>query len=78
LKLLVLLIVLGVAGWWLFGRRRHPAAPRGPARRRPGATGPETMLACAHCGVHLPQAEAFVDATGRHYCSEAHRLAGPR
>jgi len=36
------------------------------------------MLACAHCGVHLPQAEAQMDVAGRPYCGEAHRLLGPR
>ncbi len=36
------------------------------------------MLACAHCGVHLPQADARLDAAGRPYCSDAHRLLGPR
>jgi uncharacterized protein len=36
------------------------------------------MLACAHCGVHLPSADALRDAAGRAYCSDAHRLAGPR
>jgi uncharacterized protein len=77
LKLLVLLIVLGVAAWWLLGRRRRPGPPPAPQRGHTGP-GPETMLACAHCGVHLPRAEAYSDATGRRYCSEAHRLAGPR
>ncbi len=33
---------------------------------------------CAHCGVHLPVSEALHDIGGRVYCSEAHRLAGPR
>jgi hypothetical protein len=35
------------------------------------------LLACAHCGVHLPQAEARMDVAGRPYCSDAHRLLGP-
>jgi uncharacterized protein len=71
-KLLVLLVVLGLVGWLLFGHRRR--APG--ARRRAGKTGPESMVACAHCGLHLPRTEALLDG-GRPYCSEAHRLAGP-
>ena len=34
------------------------------------------MMQCAHCGVHLPRADALMDARGA-FCSEAHRLAGP-
>ena len=34
-------------------------------------------MRCAHCGVHLPRAEAR-SAGGRHYCSEEHCAAGPR
>lgn len=79
---LVLLVVL-VAGWLAFGRSRgrgsadgagRPAAPQRQARE---AT-PQSMVACAHCGVHLPAADALVDAQARRYCSEAHRSAGPR
>jgi uncharacterized protein len=34
------------------------------------------LVRCAHCGVHLPQAEAIGD--GQHYfCSAAHRDKGP-
>jgi uncharacterized protein len=84
-KILLLLGVLVVAlAWWALGRKRDAGdagdvgAP--PARRR-GASrrdAPAAMLACAHCGLHLPQPEAQFDADGRPYCSEAHRLAGPR
>jgi uncharacterized protein len=72
-KLILLLVVLGVAAWLLIGRRRRrPGPPPGPAE-----TGPEPMLACARCGLHLPQAEALTDSRGLRYCCEAHRLAGP-
>lgn len=87
MKYLLLLIVLAlVLAWWSIGRRRRdgssPGAPpaSGTGRRgsaRDTATAP-TMIACAHCGVHLPQPEAMFDAAGRPFCSEAHRLAGPR
>jgi uncharacterized protein len=84
-KLLLVLLVVAVAvAWWMRGRRRD----RGPAgsdpARRPSAASrtrpsePAAMLACSHCGVHLPEAEALFDASGRPYCNEAHRLAGPR
>lgn len=36
----------------------------------------QLMVRCAHCGVHLPQSEAYFD--GKHtYCSEGHMKAGP-
>jgi uncharacterized protein len=86
-KFLLLLLVLVVAiGWWMVGRRGGLGGRRGSdgggvpdagGGRRAGAQ-PATMLECAHCGVHLPQTEALFDVGGRPYCSEAHRLAGPR
>ena len=65
--LVLLLVIVGVL--WLV-RTRSGAAPKAP--RRPGA--PQAMIACAHCGVHLPRSEAVAGADGV-YCSEAHRLA---
>jgi len=77
LKLLLLVVVVLVAVLLFKGRSRVPAPP--PAPRPPAPpTGPQAMLACAHCGVHLPQPDALMDAAGRPYCTEAHRLAGPR
>ena len=76
--LLVLLVVLVVA-WMLLRRRDPPAvAPKPGAPGKPASGKPQPMLACAHCGIHLPQPEAQMDAAGRPFCSEAHRLAGPR
>ncbi len=79
MKYLLLLVVLAVAGFIFFGRRRPPPAPGKPsARTARDPQAPQVMLACAHCGVHLPQAEARMDAAGHAYCSDAHRLLGPR
>jgi uncharacterized protein len=54
---------------------------RKEARRRTEEAAAKTnMVACAHCGLHLPQAEAVVADVGGTvlpYCSEAHREAGP-
>ncbi len=33
----------------------------------------DKMVACAHCGIHLPQSEALHGADRRPYCSEEHR-----
>ena len=74
--LLVLLVV--VVGVWLLTRGRATPPPGGTRRRPRGPAAPPTMVACAHCGVHLPGTEAVSDAAGRPFCSDAHRLAGPR
>ena len=71
MKYLVLLVVLVVAfGIW---RSRRPSAPS-PAPR-PLAL-PQDMLACARCGIHIPQAEALM--TGKlAYCCADHQQRGP-
>jgi len=49
--------------------------------RRPGADaaggGAGELVACAHCGVNLPRAEARGTERGL-YCSEEHARLGPR
>lgn len=76
MKYLLVLIVVLVVGWMLL-RRGAPRAPDGQSARRTRRDAPAAMVACAHCGLHLPQHEAVTDAAGRPYCSDAHRLAGP-
>jgi uncharacterized protein len=78
MKYLVLLGII-VLAWVLFfkGRRRPPPVDRATDSSQ-GASQAAPMLACTHCGLHLPKTEAVLDAEGRPYCGEAHRLAGPR
>ena len=56
------------------------AAPDGAREHQPDPAqrAPERMIACAHCGVHLPASEASADEAGRHYCSRAHLEAAKR
>ena len=74
MKYLLVLVVVAVGYAWWRGQRTGAPPPQGKRPLPP----PQDMVACAHCGVHLPQGEALTDAGGRAYCSEAHRLAGPR
>ena len=72
LRVVLVLLVVGLVVWLLSTRARSRAT-RGS---RPSQQ-PEAFARCAHCGVHLPIKDAVVDG-GIAYCSEAHRLAGPR
>jgi len=70
-RLLLWVAIVGVVVWWLVRtRQRASGQPRAP-RQAPA------FAVCAHCGVHLPVDDAIVDGK-RLYCSDAHRLAGPR
>lgn len=76
MKYLIIILVI-VALWLLLRQRkgREPAARTGPASRK--AAQPQPMVQCSHCGVHLARADALAGDGGM-FCSEAHRLAGPR
>jgi len=77
MKFLLVLLVVGVGLWMLTARlrgsRRDGDDPKPP--RRPAAGKPQEMVECAHCGVHLPAADALAEGS-RLYCSEAHRRLG--
>ena len=64
----------------LRGQPRHKADGGKPTKGTQSAKSakPDRIEPCAHCGVHLPVSEALHDIGGLVYCSEAHRLAGPR
>jgi uncharacterized protein len=71
MKYLVLFAVLLIAYLvWRNGR-----VERGHAERRPPpAAGPQEMVSCQVCGLHLPQPDAVRGGDGRFYCSNEHRL----
>jgi len=86
MKYLLVLIVV-VLGLWLLMRPRGGGTSAGPGAAPPKKAthaakarkaAPAEMVACAHCDLRLPQAESLTGADGRPYCSDAHRLAGPR
>jgi uncharacterized protein len=85
--LLVVAVVVGVL--WLLtvqrrrqrGREQRPgggASATGPAPSAKRAQAPPAaeMVACAHCGVHLPRPDAL-ERDALPYCSAEHRAAGP-
>lgn len=74
-KLVIVVVLALVVVWWLRGLRR--AAPPAGTTRRSASSGVQAIVPCAHCGVHLPRADAVAHASaaGVFYCTEAHRLA---
>lgn len=76
MKYLLVLAVVAVAIWiWRNNRREEIRAAAPPPQRSPRVTGPEAMVRCAHCGLHLPAADAVSGHGGSHYCTPAHRQA---
>lgn len=77
LKWLLVLAVLGLA--WAAWRNGRQAQDRGDARptapRQPPA--PQEMVACAHCGIHLPRGDALLLGGKTYCCAEHGRAGGP-
>lgn len=78
MKYLLLLALLVVAYLlWRNARvreRGHRAAAPPPSP--PAAGGPQDMVRCPVCSVHLPRADAIAGPDGTLYCSQEHRLIG--
>lgn len=81
MKYLVLLLVV-VAVLWLMRSGRGAgtgakngsgAAPSQASSTRGVEPVVQQVVACSHCGVHLPRSEALTGPGGRLYCSESHR-----
>lgn len=66
MKYLVMLLIVMVGIWWIRQQRRPHRPPSD------SISGPQTMVACTHCGVHVPEADVVQGQQGA-YCSEAHR-----
>ncbi|MCM5570700.1 hypothetical protein M6I34_09285 [Burkholderiaceae bacterium FT117] len=75
-KLLFWVVVIAV-GWGVWSLVRVSQRKSEQARQAAARRGPEKIVACAHCGVHLPASEA-VRGDGEDYCCAEHRDAGPR
>ena len=75
MKFLLLLLAVIVLLWLLRRGLRREVPP--PRTDRPSADAPQTMLSCAHCGMHLPRDEAL-PGRGGVFCDAAHRAAFER
>lgn len=74
-NLLIFLLVLGAVWWVRRALTRSRTTSREDRRQRAAEALPERILACAHCGVHVPEAEGVRDGEV-FYCCEAHRRLG--
>lgn len=72
---LLVLILLVVAAVWLVRRALRSQAAKQVMGQKPANA--DELVACAHCGVHLPRAEAR-PAAGGLYCSDEHARLGKR
>ena len=70
---LILLLVLGFLAYLVFKGFRRTASRR--ERGEDSALAAERMVACARCGVHLPESEA-IEGDGLRFCSDEHRRLG--
>lgn len=80
MKYLLVLAVVFVAVWlWRKGRRDEMRERAAAARTQaaPKVAAPSEMARCAHCGLHLPLADAITGRDGV-YCSAAHQQAAAR
>jgi uncharacterized protein len=71
-KLLLVLLVVALVGVIAWTWRRQRAGLEGSRTPRLRA-----MVACAHCGLHVPASEALM-LDDRPYCSAQHRDSGPK
>ena len=77
MKFVLLVLAVLVLLWMLRSSLRRMRPPRTPPPRPTPPGGPQTMLACAHCGVHLPSDQAL-PGRGGVFCDDAHRAAFER
>ena len=85
MKYLIVLIVVFVGVWvWRSNRMAISKTHRENVERETERqNAKKTMVACAHCGIHLPQIEALAASSADlrsqlWFCSTEHRQFGPK
>lgn len=69
---LLLIVAIVVVLWWKHRQRGRRVADESPPPSPPPAAGPEAMLRCVHCGLHLPASQSL-PGRGGVFCSASHR-----
>ena len=75
MKYLLVFAVVFIAVWLWRKNRREEMRSRPPPPQPPAVGAPQAMVRCAHCGLHLPAADAIAGPGGAVDCSVAHRQA---
>ncbi|MDE2416406.1 MAG: hypothetical protein KGN32_01240 [Burkholderiales bacterium] len=71
MKYLLIFVVIFLVAWkWRSARTADQMELRRERERK--AAAPTEMVACAHCGVHVPARDAVTGQRGA-YCCDAHR-----
>lgn len=57
------------------GTREQSASAQAADAEPADTAAAEKMVACAHCGIHLPESEAVRGQNALPYCCDAHRAS---
>lgn len=75
-------LVMGALAWWVLRRwllrNSPPPMQEAPTPSAPAPAEPGHMVACAHCGLHLPEPDAIrasSNAGQLFYCGAEHARA---
>jgi uncharacterized protein len=71
-----LLVVLAVVVWIDRSKKLRQNQTRQAPLKNATPANPatlESIVACAHCGLHVPVSEAKMSLGSQYYCSDAHR-----
>lgn len=75
MKFLLVTAVILIAFWiWRNNRQDGHGSATPPAPPRPAGR-PARMVACSHCGTHVPESEQLAGRNGVYCCAEHRRLA---
>lgn len=74
MKYLLLVLLLGLVFFMLGFKRARPRVDRPAPKTAAAPPGPQVIVSCAQCGLHLPQGETL-PGRGGVFCSAAHRSA---
>jgi hypothetical protein len=66
----LLIIVLLIAGFWLFRRLRRRISALRQAQSRRAITPAAEMVRCAHCGAYIPEDKAIEDPRQGKVCGD--------
>ncbi|MGY6270727.1 PP0621 family protein [Achromobacter denitrificans] len=74
---IVVLFAARIAGRMAAAKQAGAQAGRTARGGAPQPKAVESMVRCAHCGIHLPRSEALLQ-NGQTWCNAEHARLGPR